>query len=71
MLASLSSESFNMLRVVCALGACVLRLAVLPVYLQCYLNMARTRLEEQRSHAGKTTNKVVQRQVIHLRVLHS
>ncbi|KAF2367778.1 Transmembrane protein 161A/B [Trinorchestia longiramus] len=59
----LSADSFGTVRVVCVLVACALRLVVLPVYLQAYLDMARIKLEEQRSHAGKTTNKNIQRQV--------
>jgi len=56
-------ESFAMMRIVIVLGACFLRLAVLPVYLQAYLEMAKLKLEEQRSHAGKITNKQIQQQV--------
>ena len=63
MLCRLSTESFVIVRVVSVLVAGMLRLIVLPVYLQAYLDMARARLEEQRSHAGKVTNKHVQRQV--------
>uniref|UniRef100_A0A6A7FRC3 Transmembrane protein 161B-like n=1 Tax=Hirondellea gigas TaxID=1518452 RepID=A0A6A7FRC3_9CRUS len=59
----LSTETFALVRVVAVLIACVLRLLVLPLYLQVYLDMARTKLEEQRSHAGKITNKSIQKQV--------
>ncbi|KAA0191171.1 hypothetical protein HAZT_HAZT006018, partial [Hyalella azteca] len=59
----LSAEAFSTVRVVCVLVTCALRLLVLPVYLQAYLDMARAKLEEQRTHAGKTTNKNIQRQV--------
>lgn len=59
----LSTECFSIVRVVAVLMACALRLLVLPWYLEAYLDMAKTRLEQQRSHAGKINNKEIQRQV--------
>lgn len=45
------------------MGAILLRVLLMPVYLQAYLNMANLRLEEQKKEAGRITNKELQQKV--------
>lgn len=43
--------------------AVVLRIALMPVYLQAYLNLAYQRLEEQKKEAGRITNVELQKKI--------
>lgn len=43
--------------------AVVLRLVLMPIYLQAYLNLAYDRLEEQKKEAGRITNVDLQKKV--------
>lgn len=43
--------------------AVLLRLCLMPVYLQAYLNIAYDRLEEQKKEAGRITNVELQRKI--------
>lgn len=45
------------------MGAILLRVLLMPVYLQAYLNMANLRMEEQKKEAGRITNKELQQKV--------
>lgn len=44
-------------------AAVLLRLALMPTYLQAYLNMAYHRIEEQKKEAGRITNTELQKKV--------
>lgn len=46
--------------------AVILRLSLMPVYLQAYLNLAYDRLEEQKKEAGRITNIELQKKVIEI-----
>lgn len=41
----------------------MLRLVLMPIYLQAYLNLAYDRLEEQKKEAGRITNVDLQKKV--------
>lgn len=43
--------------------AVVLRIALMPIYLQAYLNLAYQRLEEQKKEAGRITNVELQKKI--------
>lgn len=43
--------------------AVVLRIALMPIYLQAYLNLAYHRLEEQKKEAGRITNIELQKKI--------
>jgi Predicted transmembrane protein 161AB len=60
---SFTEAAFESFRLWCIMGAIVLRVLLMPVYLQAYLNMANLRLEEQKKEAGRITNKELQQKV--------
>lgn len=60
---SLTEHAFDTLRLVLVVVAVLLRLCLMPVYLQAYLNIAYDRLEEQKKEAGRITNVELQRNV--------
>lgn len=47
----------------------MLRLVLMPIYLQAYLNLAYDRLEEQKKEAGRITNVDLQKKVKYLQFL--
>lgn len=62
-LLSLSESAFDAIRLVLVVVAVILRLCLMPVYLQAYLNIAYDRLEEQKKEAGRITNVELQKKV--------
>lgn len=59
----LSSEAFDTLRLCLVIVAVALRIALMPIYLQAYLNLAYQRLEEQKKEAGRITNVELQKKI--------
>lgn len=59
----LSPEAFNIIRLLLIVIAVLLRLILMPTYLQAYLNLAYDRLEEQKKEAGRITNVDLQKKV--------
>ena len=57
----LTSDQFETLRLYMIIFVVLLRLAVMPKYLQSYLNMAYDKLEELKQEAGKVTNVDIQK----------
>jgi Predicted transmembrane protein 161AB len=60
---SLSSEAFETLRLGIVIFAVLLRFALMPVYLQTYLNLAYQRIEDQKKEAGRITNTDYQKKI--------
>lgn len=52
-----------MIRLSLVIAAVVLRIALMPIYLQAYLNLAYQRLEEQKKEAGRITNVELQKKI--------
>jgi hypothetical protein len=63
----MTEAMYDTIRVAAVVIAVLLRLLLMPVYLQAYLNMAFNRFEEQKKEAGRITNKDLQKQVIIIR----
>jgi hypothetical protein len=59
----MTSDAFDTLRLVLVIATVILRLVLMPVYLQAYLNMAHTRLEEQKKEVGRISNTDLQKRV--------
>lgn len=59
----LTESAFDSIRLVLVVVAVLLRLCLMPVYLQAYLNIAYDRLEEQKKEAGRITNVELQKNV--------
>lgn len=59
----LSPEAFDIIRLLLIVIAVMLRLVLMPIYLQAYLNLAYDRLEEQKKEAGRITNVDLQKKV--------
>lgn len=59
----MSRGAFESGRLILVVVAVVLRLALMPVYLQSYLNMAAKRVESLRKEAGRITNVELQRRI--------
>ncbi|GLG97663.1 Uncharacterized protein GBIM_04385 [Gryllus bimaculatus] len=59
----MSEHAFESLRLIAVVGAVILRLSLMPIYLQSYLNMAYHRLEEQKKEAGRITNVELQKKI--------
>lgn len=59
----ISSETFDIIRIVLVIVVAVIRLGMMPYYLQSYLNMAYTKVEEQKRESGRITNKDIQKKV--------
>ena len=57
----MSSEQFETLRLYMIIFVFLLKLAMMPKYLQSYLNLAYHKLEELKLEAGKITNVDVQK----------
>lgn len=60
---SLTSHGFDALRLMLVVVAVLLRLILMPIYLQAYLNLAYDRLEDQKKEAGRITNVDLQKKV--------
>uniref|UniRef100_A0A1B6E2L2 Transmembrane protein 161B n=1 Tax=Clastoptera arizonana TaxID=38151 RepID=A0A1B6E2L2_9HEMI len=59
----LTVSGFESLRLILVVLAIIQRIALMPVYLQTYLNMAHSRLEEQKKEAGRITNTELQKKI--------
>ena len=59
----MSSTSFESLRLVIVLLAVALHFCFMPLYLQCYLNMANSRIERIKKEAGRITNTDLQKRI--------
>ena len=59
----MTAYQFESLRLNLVVGVVFLRLAIMPTYLQSYLNIAYYKLEEIKTEAGKITNLELQRMV--------
>ncbi len=63
MLRRLSPDQFETLRLYLIVVVVLFRLAMMPKYLQSYLNMAFHKMEELKQEAGKITNVDLQKLV--------
>lgn len=52
----MTAEIFELVRVMAISVAVLLRMILMPIYLQAYLNLAYDRIEEQKKEAGRITN---------------
>lgn len=59
----MTERAFDSLRLILIIVAVIIRLGLLPLYLQAYLNIADMRIQEQRKEAGRITNKDLQKKV--------
>jgi hypothetical protein len=59
----MTEHAFDTMRLIVIVVAVLLRLALMPSYLQAYLNMAYHRIEEQKKEAGRITNTELQQKV--------
>lgn len=59
----MTEHAFETMRIIMIVAAVLLRLALMPTYLQAYLNMAYHRIEEQKKEAGRITNTELQKKV--------
>lgn len=59
----LSSDTFDILRIVLVVVVSVVRLSMMPYYLQSYLNIAYEKIEAQKKESGRITNKELQKKV--------
>ncbi|XP_075230518.1 transmembrane protein 161-like emei isoform X2 [Lycorma delicatula] len=59
----MTSTAFESLRLILIVAAVIQRIAVMPPYLQAYLNMAYHRLQEQKKEAGRITNIELQKKI--------
>lgn len=59
----MSDETFESLRMILVAVMVVLRLAVMPYFLQSFLNVAQDKLIEQREEAGRILNTDLQKKV--------
>ncbi|XP_037279267.2 transmembrane protein 161-like emei [Rhipicephalus microplus] len=60
----MSSEAFETSRILLVLAVAVLRLCLMPQYLQSYLNLAPEKMAELRKEAGNISNIDLQRKVV-------
>lgn len=60
----MTPHAFDIVRLILVVVAVLLRLILMPVYLQAYLNLAYDRLEDQKKEAGRITNVDLQKNVI-------
>lgn len=59
----ISVEVFESIRLLAVVFAVVLRICLMPIYLQAYLNLAYDRVEEQKKEAGRITNTEFQKKI--------
>lgn len=52
----MTPEIFESVRLLTIIVAVLLRMILMPIYLQAYLNLAYDRIEEQKKEAGRITN---------------
>lgn len=61
----MTAASFESMRLIIIVVAVLLKLVLMPIYLQSYLNLAIQRLEIQKKEAGRITNVDLQKKVRH------
>lgn len=54
---------FESVRLLAIVGTVLLRFSLMPLYLQCYLNMAHSRVEALKKEAGRITNTDLQKRI--------
>jgi len=59
----MTAARFESLRLIIIVVASLLKIVLMPVYLQSYLNLAIQRLEIQKKEAGRITNIDLQKKV--------
>ena len=59
----MTASTFETLRLVAVIVTVVLKLALMPLYFQSYLNLALQRLEAQKKEAGRISNTEFQKKV--------
>lgn len=59
----MTPSAFETFRLVAVVFTVLLRLVLMPIYLQAYLNLAYDRVEEQKKEAGRITNQEYQRKI--------
>nr|CAH7714991.1 unnamed protein product [Callosobruchus chinensis] len=59
----MSAEAFDSMRVIAVVVTMLVKVAVMPWYLQAYLDMAHHRIEQQKKEAGNITNSELQKKV--------
>lgn len=52
----MTPQMFESMRLIIIIIAVLLRMVLMPIYLQAYLNLAYDRIEEQKKEAGRITN---------------
>lgn len=56
-------SSFDTLRLSAVVFTVLLRFVLMPIYLQAYLNLAHSRIEDQKAEAGRITNQEMQKKI--------
>ena len=59
----MSADTFESMRLIAIIVAAILKLILMPTYLQSYLNLAYQRIELQKKEAGRISNKELQNKV--------
>jgi hypothetical protein len=59
----MTTATFESMRLIIIIIAVLLKIALMPTYLQSYLNLALQRLETQKKEAGRITNVDLQKKV--------
>lgn len=59
----LTVDAFDTIRLLLVIFAVLLRFALMPIYLQAYLNLAYDRIEELKKEAGRITNTELQKKI--------
>lgn len=59
----MTASTFESMRLIAIVVAVLLKLILMPIYLQSYLNLAMQRLENQKKEAGRITNVDLQRKI--------
>lgn len=63
---SMSPAAFESMRLLAVVVTVLLKIALMPIYLQSYLNLAEQKLEVQKKEAGRITNVDFQKKVLEL-----
>jgi len=64
----MTAARFESLRLIIIVIASLLKIVLMPVYLQSYLNLAIQRLEIQKKEAGRITNIDLQKKVCVMKI---
>lgn len=65
----MTAARFESMRLIIIIAAVLLRIVLMPIYLQSYLNLAIQRLEVQKKEAGRITNIDLQKKVCIIRII--